>query len=47
MLSLQDCHYREELRLAQLAKDVAMMALLPEPYETKRTLASSARRRIT
>jgi len=40
MLTLQDCRYRAELRLAQLAQDCGdELALLPEPYETERTLA--------
>ena len=40
MLNLQDCRYRAELRLAQLAQECGdEFALLPEPYETERTFA--------
>lgn len=40
MLTLQDCRYHAELRLARLAVQCGdELALLPEPYETERTVA--------
>lgn len=40
MLTLQDCRYRAELRLARLAEEFGdELTLLPEPYGTERTLA--------
>lgn len=39
MLTLQDCRYRAKIHLARLAEECGYeLALLPEPYETERTL---------